>query len=279
MKTRPLNSRLYPWYDSVWLEHYTKAKQTIQQVRPSALDTFKDAMRPLRTHPAFRVKVLDSVLNDGTLAKVRQIVKTLRPMEYELHEARQFKRFIVHDHPYFTELQRRLTSLVSGAVQELVEPSYNFLSLCSAPGVCPVHMDSPEAKWTLDICLNQSEPWPLWISDVQPWPELASDSDTATWRHIGWEEAIKQRASANFKAYTMEPDPGIVFSGSSQWHYRNAMPSRRSASQCDLLFLRFVPAGTSERVRPANWGRLFDIPELARETTATLPAPVPTAAA
>ena len=97
MKTRPLNSRLYPWYDSVWLEHYTSAKQIIRNVKPTALDAFESAMRPLRTHPEFRVKVLDRVIDDVTLEKIRHIVKALRPMDFELHEARQFKRFIVHD--------------------------------------------------------------------------------------------------------------------------------------------------------------------------------------
>lgn len=273
MKTRPLNSRLYPWYDSVWLEHYTRAKQTIRDVKPTALDAFEEAMLPLRTHPEFRVKVLDRVLDGASLEKIRQIVKALRPMELELHEAQQFKRFIVHDHPYFTELQQQLTALMSDAVNEAVEPCYNFLSLYTAAGVCPVHMDSPEAKWTLDICLNQSEPWPLWISDVQPWPEAGPDSSAPAWWGNDWEQSIKQSPTSRFTAYAMEPGQGIVFSGSSQWHYRNAMPAGSVASYCDLLFFHFVPVGTSELVSPANWARWFDIPELARGVNAMATAP------
>ena len=277
MKTRPLNSRLYPWYDSVWLEHYTKVKQIIRNVKPTALDAFETAMRPLRTHPEFRVKVLDRVIDDVTLEKIRHIVKALSPMDFELHEAQQFNRFIVHDHPYFTQLQRQLSALMSEAVNELVEPCYNFLSLYTAAGVCPVHMDSPEAKWTLDICLNQSEPWPLWISDVQPWPEATLDAALPWWHGDDWEQSIKQSPTAHFAAYTMQPGQGIVFSGSSQWHYRDAMPAGSVASHCDLLFFHFVPTGTAELVRPANWARWFDIPELARESNATPAVLVPTA--
>jgi hypothetical protein len=171
VKTRPLNSRLCPWYDSVRPEKYTRAKQTIQRVNPSALNTFEDAIRPSRTHAEFRVSLLDRIVDDVTLEKIRHIMKALRPMQFELHEVQQFKRFIVHDHPYFTELQQQLTDLMSESVNEPVEPSYNFLSLYTGAGICPVHMDSSGAKWTLDICLNQSEAWPLWISNVQPWPE------------------------------------------------------------------------------------------------------------
>lgn len=242
-----------------------RAKQTIQRIKPSALQAFEDAMRPLRTDPQFHAKVLDRVLDNATLEQVRQVVKELRPLEFELHEAQQFKRFIIHDHPYFTEIQRQLTALVTDAVNEPVEPSYNFLSLYTAAGICPVHMDSPEAKWTLDICLNQSEPWPLWVSDVQPWPEAKPDAAPPSWHGDAWEQTIKQSATANFVAHTMEPGQAIVFSGSSQWHYRNAMPAGNAASHCDLLFLHFVPAGTAELVRPANWARRFDIPELDRD--------------
>lgn len=279
MKTRPLNSRLYPWYDSVWLEQYTRAKQVIRNVKPTSLDAFENAMRPLRTHPEFCVKVLDRVIDDATLEKIRLTVKALRPMDFELHEAQQFKRFIVHDHPYFTELQRQLTTLMSEAVNEPVEPSYNFLSLYSAAGVCPVHMDSPEAKWTLDICLNQSEPWPLWISDVQPWPEATPDAALPWWQVDDWEQSIKQSPAARFTAYTMQPGQGIVFSGSSQWHYRDAMPAGSAASHCDLLFFHFVPAGTAQLARAANWARWFDIPELAQEAGSKSAARVTTATA
>jgi hypothetical protein len=87
-------------------------------------------------------------------------VASLRPTDLELHEARTFGRFVVHDHPYFTELQQHIVPLVSAAVGEPVEAAYNFLSLYGGLGVCPPHMDSPEAKWTLDLCLNQSAPWP-----------------------------------------------------------------------------------------------------------------------
>ncbi len=33
------------------------------------------------------------------------------------------------------------------------------------------HMDAPDAMWTLDICLEQSEPWPISFSQPVDWPE------------------------------------------------------------------------------------------------------------
>lgn len=275
MTTGPASSGIYPWYDSIWLQKYTLAKQIIRDVKPLVLDAFEETMRPLRTSSGFSVKTLDKVFDDSTLEKIRSTVRTLQPADFELHEARQFKRFIVHDHPYFTELQQQLTALMSATVGEAVEPSYNFLSLYTASGVCPVHMDSPEAKWTLDVCIDQSEPWPIWISDVQAWPEVTDEGGLGPWHRDGWEHFIKLSPAANFKPYTMSAGQAIVFSGSSQWHYRDAMPARSAAARCDLLFFHFVPAGMKERVRASNWSRVFEIPELAyRERPPTSASPI-----
>ena len=261
---RPVRSRLYPWYDSVWLDEYSRAKNIIRKGKPQALAAFEDAMQVFRTRPDFRVRKFERVFDNDTLEKIRQVVRTLKPTDFEFHEAQHFKRFVVHDHPYFTELQQQLIPLVSEAVGEPVEPNYNFLSLYNAMGVCPVHMDSPEAKWTLDICLNQSEPWPIYFSQIQPWPETDPDSEPSAWLAGDWEQSIKQSPSANFEAHSMEPGQAILFAGSSQWHYRNAMPALSTKSSCDLLFLHFIPRGTRELLSPLNWARLFDIPELAK---------------
>ena len=99
-----------------------------------------------RTRPDFQVRLFERPFDDHTLHEIRRVVLSLRPTDLELHEARAFGRFVVHDHPFFTELQQRTVPLVSEAVGEPVETSYNFLSLYGSQGVCPPHMDSPEGK-------------------------------------------------------------------------------------------------------------------------------------
>lgn len=267
MNARPPSSHTYPWYDSVWLHHFTRARAIIGEFKPSALNAFDDAMKVFRTPADFRVKRFDRVFDDDTLTQIRALVRTLKPTDFELHEVQQFKRFVVHDHPWLTELQQQLTDFVSTAAGEPVDANYNFLSLYSSLGVCPVHMDSPEAKWTLDLCLNQTEPWPIYFSDVQPWPELdphaTPDAETPMWLGDDWERAIKRSPSMGFEAHVMEPGQAIMFSGSSQWHYRDAMPARSTRSSCDLLFFHFIPRGTRKLVKSANWAEMFDVPELA----------------
>jgi hypothetical protein len=255
---RPSNSRLYPWYDSVWLTQYEEAKAIVRRVRPDALAAFVDAFRILRTRPDFKVKFFEQAFDPATLDEIRRVMASLRPADLELHEARQFGRFVVHDHPFFTDLQRRTVPLVSEAVGEPVEANYNFLSLYTSRGVCAVHLDAPEAKWTLDLCIDQSSPWPIYFSEVQPWP----DSEAEAWKNEGWENHIKRSRSLEFASYTLQPGQAVLFSGSSQWHYRDPLPEAGGKQFCTLLFFHFIPRGAAELVKPQNWARMFGIPEL-----------------
>ena len=249
-------SNRHPWYDSQWLTEYSAATSLIEDVRPEALSDFARTFDVLRTRSDFKVREFSQVFSDSVLMQIEQVISELEPTELELHEARTFGRFIVHDHPFLTELQHSIVDLASDAAGEAVEACYNFLSLYSKLGVCPVHMDSPKAKWTLDLCIRQSKPWPIYLSQVVPWPE-GSDYDGED-----WEELIKQAPGHEFVPYTLEPGSAILFSGSSQWHFRDPLPGDGDQF-CDLVFFHFVPLGMRELVHPRNWARLFNIPELA----------------
>jgi hypothetical protein len=255
---RPSSSRLYPWYDSVWLSKYEEAKAILRRARPDTLPMFVDAFRVAHTRPDFKVKLLEQPFDAATLAEIRRVTASLKPTDLELHEARQFGRFVVHNHPFFMELQQRSVSWLSEAAGEPLEASYNFLSLYTSRGVCAVHMDAPRAKWTLDLCIDQSAPWPIYLSEVQPWP----DSVAEEWKKEGWENRIRRSQSLEFTPYTLRPGQAILFSGSSQWHYRDPMPEASGKQFCTLLFFHFIPQGAAELVQPENWARRFGIPEL-----------------
>jgi hypothetical protein len=209
------------------------------------------------------VKLLDAVVTDDELANIRRCIRAMHPSDLELHEAHTFGRFVVHNHVNFAELHHRLTPIVSLAAAEEVEPSYNFLCLYGSMGACPPHLDAPNAKWTLDLCIDQGAAWPIHISHVNSWPDSASELVTGP----DWEHELKYSPQLRFTSYAMKPGQALVFSGSSQWHYREPIPAEEPCQFCDLLFFHFIPKGTAELVQPENWTRLFGVPELSREVS------------
>lgn len=248
-----------PWYDAVWLHRYYIAQDTIKEVQPTALPDFIDALAPLQTDPAFQIQEIGEVFDAETLQRVRDTIATLSSEHHETHEINDFGRLVVHDNPYFIELQRELTDRVSVLAGEEVEPCYNFLSLYSDMGICEPHMDAPSAKWTLDICIDQSDEWPIKFSEIISWPKGGEYTGN------DWQDKIKADPNINFTPYTLRPNRAILFSGSSQWHYRDAIPVGKPGSKpfCNLLFFHYIPKGMAELVDPGNWARYFNIPELA----------------
>ena len=62
---RPERSRLYPWYDSVWLTKYEMAKAIIRTVRPDGLAEFIDAFRVFHTRSDFKARLLERPFDDA----------------------------------------------------------------------------------------------------------------------------------------------------------------------------------------------------------------------
>jgi len=247
-----------PWYDSNWLIAYKRVKELILLNCPQRLDEFVRAFEILKTRDNFVAAKLDKPVFDVVmLEKSRRIIKDLTEEQHEKHEVSRMDRTIVHNHPYFIEVQKELVDLVSDLAGEPVEPYYNFLCMYSNLGVCEVHMDTPEAKWTLDVCIDQSAPWPIHFSQVRPWPELGQYTGD------GWQEQIKNDPDNHFSSLTLSPGEGLFFAGSSQWHYREKIKKSQAKNYCHLIFFHYVPKGTRDLVNTTKWLDKFDFLELA----------------
>ena len=245
------------WYDAVWLAKFIEAKSIIARVAPARLPAFEAAFEVLRVPPGFSQRFVPGFFAPDQLDRIRETVRSIPMEKLGTDEIAMFGRFIVRRWPEFTALQATLADTVSELAGEPVEPSYNFLSLYTKMGVCRPHLDTPSAKWTLDICIAQSEPWPIHFSQAVPWPESAEELQERSPR------SLREDPALYFTAEVLTPGDAVLFSGANQWHYRDALPPRRGQQFCDLLFFHYVPAGTAELIQPRNWARLFDIPQLA----------------
>jgi hypothetical protein len=253
------NDRNYPWYDSPWLSSYVRAKAYMKVKQPKRYDEFVNCLEVLKTQKDFKTLDLGTLLEGPTLKEANRIVQEKKTPQWETHELARFGRFALHDHSYFTKLQESLTEKVSKWAGEECEPCYNFFSMYLSDGKLPPHMDAPSAKWTLDICLDQSQIWPLYVSKRRDWPE---DFDC---NQSDWQSSIVDDADNSFDEYHLEPGQALLFSGSSQWHYREPLANKGdSAAFCDMLHLHYVPKGCAEFIHPKNWAKYFDLPDLNR---------------
>jgi hypothetical protein len=259
---RPERSPSYPWYDSMWLDQHRRAREVLAEVAPGRLAEFDKAMRVFRTPAAFRPVIMEPFA-PAQMQAIRGAIAELPPEALERgdpvrEEARIFRRYVLRDLDLFARLQRQVVARVAEAVGEPVEPNYNFLSLYTAAGVCPLHLDAPFAKWTLDLCVEQATPWPIHVSRVQAWEEFDSPAHFAP----GWEERVKASPGLRFESHVLEPGEALVFSGTSQWHYRDPMPSHPGRGGATFLFMHFIPAGSAALAEPHRWAELFGVPAL-----------------
>ena len=132
------------------------------------------------------------------------------------------------------------------------------MSLYGRRGVCSPHLDSPQSKWTLGLCLAQSVEWPIYFTQVIPWPDAHAGAVLGS----DWPEQVRHDSSLTFEAGTLHPGEAVIFSGSRKWHYRDPIPPVPNAF-CNLLFFYFLPSGMSEIARPSNLARLLGASELA----------------
>lgn len=246
------------WYDAIWLAKFIQARSIVARVAPTRLAEFVQAFEILRPPPGYPgQRFVADFLSSDQVETIRETIRQIPMDRLEMHEIKNFGRFVVHDWPEFTALQETLVERVSELAGEPVEPSYNFLSLYTKMGVCQPHLDAPSAKWTLDICIDQSEPWPISFSQVVPWPETLEEL-----RAVSLDE-IKADPALRFREEVLMPGDAVLFSGTSQWHYRDALPQGPGKRFCELLFFHFFPRGAKDLTMPGTWASLFGIPELA----------------
>ena len=244
---------MFPWYDSHWHSAYQAVYDFLQKKYPTRVGDFVNALMPLKTHKDFKPIIAHNILSKATLSEANAVIAGIGIGDWEVHEVESFGRLVLHDHPYFTDLQQRLTEQVSNIVNEEVVPSYNFLSIYNGRGVCEPHLDNPHAKWTLDIPLDASALWPIYISSVSEWP-------TEDVYSRDWQPSIK--SSLPFDAFELAPGSGLVFSGSSQWHYRDPAPIERNFYS-HMIFFHYVPTTMQALVDPLAWSDYLGIAEIA----------------
>jgi len=241
-----------PWYDAHFLKQYEAARKYLSLVRPSVLSEFEDGFEPIRQVEDKPIEIQPDFYPADLHEEIREIARSIPKRHLELHEMEDFGRHVVHDHDFFNALQRKVLPRVEDMAERKLEPGYNFLSLYGGEGKCAPHMDEPESMYTLDYCIDQSEAWPIYFSNLVQWPDSQAMEN--------WKPAdVLEDADIRFTEHNLEPNQALLFTGSSRWHYRNSI---KPGGFCSLLFFHYFPAGCSNLIYPERWGDQFEIEEL-----------------
>lgn len=147
----------------------------------------------------------------------------------------KFGRRYGHNLGFFVSIHHQLTDYASELFGEKVKPSYNFLSMYDKGGQCPLHIDRPQCRYTIDYLIRQEQPdpWPIAIGPQMSDKEVKSVSNTFPLD----EERQSIIDSVDWTVCNLRPNDAVCYSGTNAWHYR---PTKSDGS-ADLVFFHFVP--------------------------------------
>lgn len=148
----------------------------------------------------------------------------------------KFGRRYAHNMPFFVNIHYQLADYASDLFGEKVKPSYVFLSLYDKGGQCPLHIDRPQCRYTIDYLIRQEQkdPWPIAIG-----PQMSNKDREAIAN--GHPQTPEERQavidSVDWTTCELRPNDAVCYSGTNAWHYRPT----KSKGTADLVFFHFVP--------------------------------------
>ena len=150
-----------------------------------------------------------------------------------------FVRQYIHNPPFLVKIHKQLQEFATEIFGEPVKPSYVFLSMYKEDGICPLHIDRPQCRYTIDYLIRQTqpEPWPICIAGHMS-DDQRQAHEKANECYPEDEQAIKSRIeSEKWNTVELNPNDAVCYSGTHSWHYR----PKRLKGTADLAFFHFVP--------------------------------------
>jgi hypothetical protein len=121
------------------------------------------------------------------------------------YESQIYHRYSIHNPSFLIKIHEQLTTVAEDKFQTKLKKSYCFLSMyLKGEGICPLHTDRPQCKYSIDLCLDQLEPWSIFVNDLE---------------------------------FMLKPNQALLYSGTDHPHYRNKIQPHNYAT---LAFFHFV---------------------------------------
>lgn len=187
--------------------------------------------------------IIEGLFDKSAYAAIRNFVSDMVPLLRPHVDNTDFIRYQYHNVPFFKDIHSQLSEFASDIFGEKVKPSYSFLSCYKDGGRCPLHIDRPQCKYTIDYLIRSTskKPWAINISDYLADDEL---KELAGFRPDSSEKIEKIIETNKWLSVALKENDAVLYSGTNSWHYRPEVLS----GEADLVFFHFVPEAFSERL-------------------------------
>ena len=147
-------------------------------------------------------------------------------------EESYFNRIDFYEPPFIKNAHQLIFNKIADDVfPEKVKGSYCILvRYKKGKGVCPLHIDRKQCKYTIGLCVNQVEVWDFWINH--------NSVDFIEENKFTFNADIEEQIKAESKSYKLEIGDAICYSGTDHPHWRSQIQSNNF---CDMVLFHFVP--------------------------------------
>ncbi len=182
-----------------------------------------------------RPVVIKELFDTATYRTILDFMEQIVPIMPKDVDPTGFNRTYAHNVPFFQNIHHQLTDYASDLFGEKVKPSYVFLSMYNKGGQCPLHIDRPQCRYTIDYLIRQEQktPWPIAIG-----PSMTdAERDTIEHPHPEGNQIKEVIKTVDWTEVHLNPNDAVCYSGTNAWHYRPT----KSKGKADLVFFHFVP--------------------------------------
>jgi len=152
--------------------------------------------------PAYTANIVRNFFDDDFALDLRTRLNT---ETFDTEYCEVTDRQCAQNVPMLVDIHRSLTDRATTIFGQQVKSSYVFLSCFSSSGLLPPHVDREQCAFTIDYCIDQRAPWPLFVDHV---------------------------------AFELERNDALCFSGTDSIHWRNRISP---GNFCHMALFHFVP--------------------------------------
>lgn len=189
--------------------------------------------------------VIKNFFQKAELGRLQAYLESLKTNPIMKEDIKSFSRLYCVNDPLTQKLhQTHAWDVASTVFPVPLKPSYSFVSLYRpGQGSCPIHVDRPQCFYTIDVCINQAQPWPIYVNSKEKflaYPIWIGGKD---------DESIVEEMKNTSQEFLLEPGDALCYSGTHHPHWRNQL---QPDNFCDLIFFHFVAADFTGSLWPSN---------------------------